>query len=60
MIILFIIILIWIYINIRMEKVSNFRLNMMDEDYESYLKLPKYEIMIFSFKRLKKEYWINK
>lgn len=59
MVIMLIPILIFYIILNRINNVSNFRIKMIDEDYKTYLKLPSFRRMVFSFKRLTKENWIK-
>jgi hypothetical protein len=59
MIVTMLFVLVMIYLVARNDAVYKFRLKMIDEDFASYLKLPKYTKMVYSFKRLKKENWIK-
>lgn len=43
------------YLILRNEAVFKFRLKMLMTDTASYMKMPSYETMLFSFKRLKKK-----
>lgn len=56
---LFIILIFLIYLSIRNQSVCEFRMSMIYENYEDYLKLPSYNTMLYSFKPLKKKYWIK-
>lgn len=62
-----------IFLHYRNEKVSEFRIQIIKEDFEqsmknldngildevnNYGKLPSYSRMMFSFKPLKKKYWL--
>lgn len=49
-----------IYLNIRTNKVLHFMDDVLIDDQDSYMKLPDAKYMIFSFKPLKLENWIEK
>lgn len=64
-----------LFILVRNNKVAQFRINIIEEDYDEavrrintgdfsdpsfrqYERLPSYEKMLYSFKPLKKKYWL--
>lgn len=44
---------------VRNNMVYTFRTKMIDEDWEFYQQLPKYNQMVYSIKPLKKKYWMK-
>jgi hypothetical protein len=47
------------YFLYRNNKVYEFRTGLIWNDYDAYLKLPPYNKMLWSFKKLNKENWVK-
>lgn len=54
-----IIFIVAIYFLIRNERVYSLRTRLLYNDYDSYIKLPEYNKMLYSIKPLIKRYWVK-